>query len=166
MSRFILYKILFFSIYCQVSIADDSIFFIDTDAIVQKTQEYTKIKQTLNQEFSPKFNELSIELKKINDQKRNLNKAEVFFSNKKTNEELKIEENERILSKKTDDLNYSYRVKEENLKILIIKKIVLKVKEYAIRNKISFVLEKNSIVIYKNGQYKDISKDIINAIDF
>lgn len=166
MNRYILYKILFFCIYCQVSIADDSIFFIDTDSIIQKTQEYKKIKQALNKEFSPKFNELSMELQKINDKKRKLNKENILFKNIKTNEEIKIEEDEIILSKKTDDLNYQYRVKEENLKILIIKKIVLKVKEYAIKNKIAFVLEKNSIVIYKNGQYKDISKDIINTIDF
>lgn len=164
--RYLLYKIIIIFAISQSVFANDFVYFIDTDLIVQQTKEYNNIKNQLNKEFKPFFDEIQIKADKIKSERTQLSMSDIFLKNVKSEKELNLDKQTFELEAKIAIINNKYRVKEESLKVLIIKKIIIKAKEYSEKNNINILLEKNSIVIFKKGSYKDISKEILTTIDF
>lgn len=164
-----LYKIIILMIITFTARADDLLYFIDTDFILQNTKEYINTKNNLKIEFEEKYSNLEKQLRLANEKN---------FKQMDTNEILKQLKYQPIdqISNKTErqiqlehqliQLNSTYLIKEESLKTLIIKKIIKKTQDYAKKHGIKLILEKNSILIYNDLKYQNISNEVLKTIDF
>ena len=164
MTKKIIFIFIFFLINCSFVYANEKIFFLDIDFILNNSKEGKKIISKLKDINSQNIDELKIYENKLKSQENEISKVKNIISEKELNIKIKN------LKKKIDLYKLEKENKVKEFKILrdnelkvFFNKLSPLIEEFMKKNSIGIVLDKKNIFI-ADSKY-DISKNIIEFLD-
>ena len=157
MHKKFLYILVTFFLFFSVSSANEKIYFIDIDKIVNQSDVGKKLNKNFDEEFKKENTKIIAKEKELLNQKNILSVQEL---NKKM-QDLRKEINDFQLNKRTITEKLRNKKLEQTNKLVInLNKILA---EYANENSISLIFQKKNIVIGKSSL--DITNNIMDIFN-